>query len=535
MWKEGASMTKQWRYGLLTGALLSGVASAAGPQKQPGDITATLRPDSLMTLSMGGASAAPSLRSGEAAITLLQPKCVTATNPLGCIARIEHFRINLSSFTMDTTDGHFVVTNPSVGLVAPTLVKDTGGGFVLPAGTMMEFSADIEAELSNEHTVPPMSAFEAAPLSAPAVFTLSTATQDLTIDGAFPFQVSNTLGDVITGTVTVMATAAKPFLNTPPTANAGPDQTVSCGQQVTLDGSGSSDLENNINKYLWSANGVLIATGAVAHVNLPAGVTAVQLNVQDALGGSSVDQVKVTVQGGPPIFTFVPPAVQAPTCGQVNIGQPQATSACGPVTITSNAPASFPVGRTLVTWTATDSSGQAAQATLPVTVFLGNNPSCCPAGSHVIVGTSNNDTLTGTAGVDCIIGLGGQDTISGLGGNDIISGGDGDDVIHGGDGDDLISGGTGQDQLFGDNGNDTLSGDDGDDRVDGGNNDDILFGGQGQDQLICGTGNNQAFGGVGADTLTGGVGNDVLDGGPDSNTCIGGGGSNQFISCTTVR
>jgi Ca2+-binding RTX toxin-like protein len=332
-----------------------------------------------------------------------------------------------------------------------------------------------------------------------------------------------------------MATAAKPFLNTPPTANAGPDQTVSCGQQVTLDGSGSSDLENNINKYLWSANGVLIATGAVAHVNLPAGVTAVQLNVQDALGGSSVDQVKVTVQGGPPIFTFVPPAVQAPTCGQVNIGQPQATSACGPVTITSNAPASFPVGRTLVTWTATDSSGQAAQATLPVTVFLGNNPSCCPAGSHVIVGTSNNDTLTGTAGVDCIIGLGGQDTISGLGGNDIISGGDGDDVIHGGDGDDLISGGTGQDQLFGDNGNDTLSGDDGDDRVDGGNNDDILFGGQGQDQLICGTGNNQAFGGVGADTLTGGVGNDVLDGGPDSNTCIGGGGSNQFISCTTVR
>jgi Ca2+-binding RTX toxin-like protein len=436
---------------------------------------------------------------------------------------------------MNTTVGHFDVTNPSVTLGGPTVVRDNGSGFMLPAGTNMAFSATVAATLNNGHTLSPTPTTQMTPLSAAAVFTLSTATQDLAIDGSFPFQVTGPQGDVVTGTVTIMATAAKPFVNTPPTANAGPDQTVSCGQQVTLNGSASTDLENNIARYLWLANGSVIATGAVAHVSLPAGVTTVELNVQDAFTASGVDLVQVTVQDAPPVFTFVPPPFQVSGCGALNIGQALATSACGPVTITNDAPASFPVGQRVVTWTATSPSGLTAHATEQVTVFLGDDPKCCPPGTHVIIGTSNNDTLTGTAGADCILGLGGQDTINGLGGNDIISGGDGNDIIHGGDGDDLISGGTGQDQLFGDAGNDTLYGDDGDDHVDGGDGNDILFGGQGQDTLICGAGTNQAFGGVGDDTLDGGPGNDILDGGPDHNTCVGGGGNDQFISCTTVR
>jgi PKD domain/RTX calcium-binding nonapeptide repeat (4 copies) len=510
--------------------------TAPGSVPRTADIAATLSPSSQVSVSMGGASATPGVTASSVALSLTSRNCNAATDRLGCIAKVEQFMVELASFTMDTSAGHFVVTNPLITLVDPTYVQDTGSGFVLPAGTMMAYSGTFEAEFANEHTIAPVETSVTAPLTTPVTFSLSPATQDLAINGSFPFQDenSNTL-DGVSGTITISATAQKPFLNTPPVAHAGPDQVVSCGQAITLDASASTDLENNISSYTWVANGTVIATGAVAHVNLPPGSTSVQLNVQDTFGGFGVDVVNVTVGEAPPVFTFVPPPFVGQTCGAENIGQAQASSSCGVVTITNDAPATYPVGRRIVTWTATSPSGAKTQATQQVVVFPGDNRNCCPPGSHVIVGTSNNDVLTGTAGVDCILGLGGQDTINGLGGNDIISGGDGDDVIHGGDGDDLISGGTGQDQIFGENGNDILSGDDGDDHIDGAAGDDILFGGQGQDTLTCGTGNNQAFGGSGDDTLNGGIGNDLLDGGPDHNMCVGGGGSDQFISCTTVR
>ena len=45
-------------------------------------------------------------------------------------------------------------------------------------------------------------------------------------------------------------------INTPPAANAGPNQTVPVGTTVTLDGSGSSDANGNLMTYLWSFKSV---------------------------------------------------------------------------------------------------------------------------------------------------------------------------------------------------------------------------------------------------------------------------------------
>ena len=39
--------------------------------------------------------------------------------------------------------------------------------------------------------------------------------------------------------------------NAPPVADAGPDQTVASDETVFLDGSGSSDRDGTIEKYLW--------------------------------------------------------------------------------------------------------------------------------------------------------------------------------------------------------------------------------------------------------------------------------------------
>jgi len=247
--------------------------------------------------------------------------------------------------------------------------------------------------------------------------------------------------------------------------------------------------------------------------------------------GSATQNITVTDASGP-TFTVVPPDITITSCTGASLGQAFAQDDCGgTVTITNNAPARFPLGTTVVTWTARDARGNTRTATQQVTAQLGDDPSCCPAGTNIIVGTSNNDPLNGTIGADCILGRGGQDTINGNGGNDFISGGDGDDVLNGGDGNDVIYGGTGQDTINGNNGNDTLFGSDGDDHLFGGPGNDILHGGQGQDVLQGQDNDDVIFGDTGDDQLDGGNGNDTLAGGPGNDTCTGGAGTNLFEQC----
>jgi hypothetical protein len=187
-----------------------------------------------------------------------------------------------------------------------------------------------------------------------------------------------------------------------------------------------------------------------------------------------------------------------------------------------------------VTWTATDAGGRTTTATQRITLRLLDDPACCPSGSNVIIGTSNNDNLTGTGGSDCILARGAQDTINGLGGDDYISAGHGDDVVNSGFGNDVVFGGPGQDQLSGGAGNDTLFGDDGDDTLNGGTGADTLRGGQGQDTLNGNDQNDICFGDFGDDTLNGGAGDDALVGGQGSgDNCIGGSGINTFATCET--
>jgi Ca2+-binding RTX toxin-like protein len=234
-----------------------------------------------------------------------------------------------------------------------------------------------------------------------------------------------------------------------------------------------------------------------------------------------------------PVFKSSPPAaINSTLCtvaAGLNLGPATAVDDCGSVTVTNDAPAKFPLGTTIVTWTAKDPAGNFATKTTVVTTDLGDDVSCCPTGSNIIRGTSNNDTLTGTAGPDCILGFGAQDIIRGNGGNDAISGGEGDDEIWGGDGNDWLAGGTGQDKVHGDNGNDTLSGNDGDDWLWGGNNDDRFMGGQGQDHIFGESGNDSLEGGTGDDQMDGGPGDDFLRGGADHDRLTGGGGSDQCV------
>jgi hypothetical protein len=90
----------------------------------------------------------------------------------------------------------------------------------------------------------------------------------------------------------------------------------------------------------------------------------------DAKGRSGAATQNVTVDDTTaPIFTSIPPDISLNNCVATNLGLPTATDDCaGTPTFTNKAPAIFPVGQTHVTWTASDASGNHANATQTVTV-----------------------------------------------------------------------------------------------------------------------------------------------------------------------
>ena len=102
------------------------------------------------------------------------------------------------------------------------------------------------------------------------------------------------------GRIRMVVPTLNPGQNTPPFANAGPDRVVSVVGQaqsasVTLNGSGSFDVDGTIVSYQWLENGAPIATGQTATVSLPLGTHTITLRVTDDDQASSDDQVVVVV------------------------------------------------------------------------------------------------------------------------------------------------------------------------------------------------------------------------------------------------
>jgi hypothetical protein len=86
-------------------------------------------------------------------------------------------------------------------------------------------------------------------------------------------------------------------INRPPTAAAGPDQTVELGSPATLDGRASSDPDGDPLHYEWKdTDGAVVGAAPTVTLDLAFGVHTFTLTVSDDFGGSASDAVVVTVE-----------------------------------------------------------------------------------------------------------------------------------------------------------------------------------------------------------------------------------------------
>ncbi len=166
-----------------------------------------------------------------------------------------------------------------------------------------------------------------------------------------------------------------------------------------------SQAVGNCPKVTWKVvnpdNTIISGNNDVSQYVFMKGVSTVTYTIVDANNITKSCSFEVTV-----IDTFKPTLV-APedlnlnvttscTLTNVSIGSPLVSDNCPGVVVTNNAPETFPVGLTTVTWTATDASGNVTTATQKVTVADAVLPTIAFGGTSTIV----KDNTLGTCGYE---------------------------------------------------------------------------------------------------------------------------------------
>lgn len=202
----------------------------------------------------------------------------------------------------------------------------------------------------------------------------------------------------------------------PPSADAGPDQSVSVGDTVTFDGSGSSD-ETSIASYTWTFTdgGTVTLTGvAPTYVFDTPGTYTVTLTVTDGGGNTDSDTMTVTV------IDDVPPVADAGPDQEVEAGTTVSFDGSGSsdnvgiasyeweftdgslVTLTGVSPDyTFDnVGEFTVTLTVTDEAGLSDTDTVVIRVLPSNEPPVANAGADITVTAGDEVQFNGTGSTD---------------------------------------------------------------------------------------------------------------------------------------
>ncbi len=173
-------------------------------------------------------------------------------------------------------------------------------------------------------------------------------------------------------------------LNTPPVADAGPDQNVECTDYqetlVALDGSGSYDVDGDPLACEWWVNDdPTPIEGCEATTLLPISEHQITLVVDDGRDTDDDEVMKLVEDTLAPILNGVAEGITAecssPEGTAVQVPMPEAMDLCyGPVAVTTDAPPTFPLGATKVRFFALDPAGNEAVDETEVTVIDSTPP-----------------------------------------------------------------------------------------------------------------------------------------------------------------
>jgi len=165
-------------------------------------------------------------------------------------------------------------------------------------------------------------------------------------------------------TLTIAADTEPPVFAGCPSGFAVPSDPGRCDAVVTWAPPSAEDACG------LSAFGSNFSPGVV----LPIGVTTVTYTATDTCGHTATCSFDVTVFDAEPPTITCPPDVVVPTdagscvATGVALGTPVTADNCGVASVTSDAPTAFPLGTTIVTWTARDAADNVATCTQTVTV-----------------------------------------------------------------------------------------------------------------------------------------------------------------------
>ena len=152
--------------------------------------------------------------------------------------------IQAGTFPGDPTSTPVITGQPPVADAGPDQTVNEGVPVTLNGSNSTDPDNDIDSYLWEQTAGPVIS------LSSSTAAQLTFTSPDVGLSGValtFRLTVTDSGGLLSTDTSIINVT----WVNAPPTANTGPDQTVPEGATVTLDGSNSSDPDDGIFSYLW--------------------------------------------------------------------------------------------------------------------------------------------------------------------------------------------------------------------------------------------------------------------------------------------
>ncbi|MFM8659406.1 MAG: HYR domain-containing protein, partial [Candidatus Nitrosotenuis sp.] len=176
--------------------------------------------------------------------------------------------------------------------------------------------------------------------------------------------------------------------------------------EATSEGKNSVDFGNILTNDLVEV--VSVANDSPDYFKL--GVTTVTWTAKDAAGNTATATQTITVQD------TTKPTISAPedvifeatsSNNDVKLGKPVSSDTVSDVDVTNDAPESFPLGETTVTWTATDSSGNISTATQKITVQDTTKPTITAPADITQEATSayDNDVALGDAKSDDAVSI----------------------------------------------------------------------------------------------------------------------------------